>query len=61
MHKADEAVPVADMTVLTRIYLGVHFLTDVLAAWALGAAWAVTIALVATVWEHARPGNARSA
>ena len=28
---------------------------------ALGAAWAVTIALVATVWEHARPGNARSA
>jgi membrane-associated phospholipid phosphatase len=45
---------------LTRIYLGVHFLTDVLAGWALGAAWAVTIALVATVWEHARPGNARS-
>lgn len=46
---------------LTRIYLGVHFLSDVLAGWALGAAWAVTVALVATVWEHARFGSARSA
>ena len=46
---------------LTRIYLGVHFLSDVLAGWALGAAWAVTAALVATVWEHARFGSAKSA
>ncbi|MFN2533846.1 MAG: phosphatase PAP2 family protein [Pseudonocardiaceae bacterium] len=46
---------------LTRIYLGVHFLSDVLAGWALGAAWAVTVALVATVWEHARFGSAKSA
>jgi undecaprenyl-diphosphatase len=37
----------------TRIYLGVHFLSDVLAGWALGAAWAVTIALVTRVWEQA--------
>jgi membrane-associated phospholipid phosphatase len=46
---------------LTRIYLGVHFLSDVLAGWALGAAWAVTIALAAAVWENARPGKPRSA
>jgi undecaprenyl-diphosphatase len=46
---------------VTRMYLGVHFLTDVLAGWALGAAWAVTIALVATVWDQPLPRLSRSA
>lgn len=48
----------------TRIYLGVHFPSDVLAGWALGAAWAVIIALAARVWEQAqspRRDYARSA
>ncbi len=38
----------------TRVFLGMHFPSDVLAAWALGAAWAVTVALVVTVWEQSR-------
>jgi membrane-associated phospholipid phosphatase len=40
----------------TRVYLGVHFPSDVLAGWALGAAWAVTIALVVNVWEQSPRG-----
>jgi undecaprenyl-diphosphatase len=34
------AVALALLIGLTRIYLGVHFPTDVLAGWAMGAAWA---------------------
>ena len=36
---------------LTRIYLGVHWTTDVIGGWALGAAWAGACWLIEWVWE----------
>jgi undecaprenyl-diphosphatase len=35
----------------TRVYLGVHWVSDVLAGWAVGAAW---LALCVTVWSRWR-------
>jgi undecaprenyl-diphosphatase len=43
------------MTVLvgaTRVYLGVHWLTDVLAGWTLGSAWALMFWLIEWAWER---------
>jgi membrane-associated phospholipid phosphatase len=37
---------------ISRVYLGVHFTSDVMAGWTLGATWAVMIALVVGVWEQ---------
>ena len=43
------------LVALTRLYLGVHYLSDVLAAFAEGVAWlALCLTGLHTYWEHAR-------
>ncbi|WNV73637.1 phosphatase PAP2 family protein [Geodermatophilus sp. DSM 44513] len=42
---------------LTRLALGVHFVSDVLAGWALGAGWLAVTAAAFRGWQHDRAGS----
>lgn len=45
------AVVLAAGVGLSRVYLGVHYLSDVLAGWTVGALWAVSIATAVHWWD----------
>ncbi|HRD14591.1 MAG TPA: phosphatase PAP2 family protein [Mycobacterium sp.] len=48
------AVGVTGAVGFSRVYLGVHYVSDVVAGWLLGAAWAGAVMLVGVWWDNTR-------
>ena len=48
------AVGLIGVVGLSRVYLGVHYVSDVVAGWLLGAAWVGGVILVGRLWDIAR-------
>lgn len=53
------AVAVTGAVGFSRVYLGVHYVSDVLAGWFLGAAWAGSVMLVGAWWDDTSSGGGR--
>jgi membrane-associated phospholipid phosphatase len=51
------AVAVTGAVGFSRVYLGVHYVSDVLAGWFLGAAWAGSVMLVGSWWDDTSAGT----
>ena len=54
------AIVTVGLVGLTRLYLGAHWLTDVLAGWALGALWLTVLLAAARGFDHVRRERSQS-